>query len=101
MHKTEVDSRAPVHKPVHRAQAHKPHRRRVVHHAVAVAPHSGPSAVFNSLRTAVQVPVRQDTTRGIDGQKLALAAAALLVLVALAGSLLLLATNEARTPRSP
>jgi hypothetical protein len=84
--------------PAHR----KADRRRVVHHSpAAAAQHSAPSAVFNSLRTAAQVPVRQDTARGIDGQKLALAAAALLVLVALAGSLLLLATNEARTPRSP
>jgi hypothetical protein len=54
--------------------------------------------VFNSLRTAVPVPARADTTGGIDTQKFALAAAALLILVALAGSLLLLETQVPRRP---
>ena len=78
--------------PQPRAQVHKPRHRRHTHHAApAVVPRSAPSATFNSLRTAVELPDRADTASGIDSQKFALAAAALLILGALGGSLMLLA----------
>jgi hypothetical protein len=52
--------------------------------------------VFNSLRTAAQVPGRADTARGIDSRSLKLAAGALLLVVAVGGSFLLLVSQ---TPR--
>jgi hypothetical protein len=85
-----VQAATPPAKP--RAPVHKQRHRRREHHAPpAVVPHSAPSATFNSLRTAVELPDRVNTAGGIDSQKFALAAAALLILGALGGSLLLLA----------
>jgi len=76
--------------------APKPRRKHPRHHTVPLAPRSAPSAVFNSLRSAAQVPGRADTARGIDARSLKLAAAALLLVVAVGGSFL---TLVSQTPR--